>query len=245
MTFELRSITLADDEVSLHAAQLSMRLRNWLGAHHGPAAASRSRSQEPHHTENTNDSDSEEQAEELSGGRLGLSDAETGWYEWQVPKVTVVRENGWEIRVAGQAISKMEQLMKEYHPSETGGIALGRINRNRRTLYVTEVLPPPPDSKHSQAQFVRGMEGVRSSHNTAKERTGATIGYVAEWHTHPNGPSSLSSQDYETARRTRQRFRGSFFPAVILVLVPDGLIAHIEDPLSTQRETEEATEGNG
>jgi len=234
------SFRLADDEVSFHAAQLSMRLRNWLGAHRGPAAASRTRSQKLQQTENTNESDPTEQAEDLSNGRVGLSDAGTGWHEWHVHEVTAFRANGWEIRVAGQAVSKMEQLMQEYRPSETGGITLGRINRNRQILYVTEALPPPPDSKHSPTRFIRGTEGVRTSHNYAKERTGATIGYAAEWHTHPNGPSSLSIQDYETARRTRQRFRGSFFPAVILVLTPNGLITHVEDPLSPQLGAEEA-----
>lgn len=231
---------LADDEVSFHAAQLSMRLRNWLGAHHGPAAASLPRPPESQQTENASGSDPEEQAVGFPGGRVGLSDAETGWHEWRVHEVTAVRANGWEIRVAGQAVSKMEQLMQKYRPSETGGITLGRINRSRQILYVTKALPPPPDSKHSPTQFIRGAEGVRTSHKSARDRTGAAIGYAAEWHTHPNGPSSLSIQDYETARRTRQRFRGSFFPAVILVLTPDGLITHVEDPLSPQLGAEEA-----
>jgi len=135
--------------------------------------------------------------------------------------------------------------MQEYRPSETGGITLGRINRNRRILYVTEALPPPPDSKHSPTRFVRGTKGVRTAHKNAKDRTGAAIGYVAEWHTHPNGPSSLSIQDRKTARDTRQRFRGSFFPAIILVLSPEGLLAHVEDPLSTQRGAEKAGEADG
>jgi len=233
---------LADDEVSLHAAQLSMRLRNWLGAHHGPAATSRSPSQELQVNEKANSSDVDDGKQ--PDGRIGLSDVAAGWHDWNVPEVTTVRENGWEIRVAGQAVSKMEQLMKEYRPCETGGITLGRIDRNRRVLYVTKALSPPPDSKHSPTRFIRGTEGVRTAHNYAKDRTGAAIGYVAEWHTHPSGPSSASSQDRETARRTCQRFRDSFFPAVILVLNPDGLIAHVEDPLSTE-DRPEAVESNG
>jgi hypothetical protein len=233
---------LADDEVSLHAAQLSMRLRNWLGAHHGPAATSRSPSRELQVNEKANSSgvDNGKQPD----GRIGLSDAAAGWHDWNVPEVTTVRENGWEIRVAGQAVSKMEQLMKEYCPRETGGITLGRINRNRRVLYVTNALSPPPDSEHSPTRFKRGTEGVRAAHNRAKDRTGAAIGYVSEWHTHPSGPSSTSSQDRETARRTCQRFRDSFFPAVILVLTPAGLIAYVEDPLSTE-DRPEAAESNG
>jgi hypothetical protein len=222
---------LADDEVSFHAAQLSMRLRNWLGAHHGPAATSRSPSQELQVNEKTNTSDVDNGKQ--PDGRIGLSDAAAGWHDWNVPKVTTVRATGWEIRVAGQAVSKMEELMHEYHPSETGGIALGRINRNRQTLYVTDALPPPPDSKHSPSCFVRGTKGVRKATKTAERCTGSTIGYAAEWHTHPRGPSSLSIRDFETACDTRQKFRGSFFPAVILVLAPSGLVAHVEDPLSS------------
>jgi len=234
---------LADDEVSFHAAQLSMRLRNWLGAHRGPAATSRSASQELHLNVSMNESDVDN--EKQSNGRIGLSDAATGWYEWNMPRVRSVKANGWEIRSAERAVSEMERLMQEYRPSETGGITLGRINRNRRILYVTEALPPPPDSKHSPTRFVRGTKGVRTAHKNAKDRTGATIGYVAEWHTHPNGPSSLSIQDRKTARDTRQRFRGSFFPAIILVLSPEGLLAHVEDPLSTQRGAEKAGEADG
>jgi len=84
---------LADDEVSFQAAQLSMRLRNWLGAHYGPAATSGPPSQKSQLNQDTETSNAHNSNQ--SGGRIGLSDAAEGWHEWSVPEITRVKANGW------------------------------------------------------------------------------------------------------------------------------------------------------
>jgi proteasome lid subunit RPN8/RPN11 len=209
---------LADDEVSLHAAQLSMRLRHWLGVHSGPCVSTATSSEK-----------------EGRGGRIGISSASSGWCEWTVPPVEIAWSEGWQVRVAPSAVAAMRALMCEFAPDETGGIALGRVDFNERIVYVTGALPPPPDSRHSPSQFVRGKKSVRAEHERAMRRTGSTIGYAVEWHTHPRGPRALSGRDLRAARQACRRFRGSTFPAVLLVMTPSGFTAHVEDPLGDKQ----------
>lgn len=203
---------LSDDEVSLHAAQLSMRLRRWLGAHEGPVASS--------------DCISVDQNSQI--GKAGLSSAGGRWREWDVPSVIIIDGSEWQLRVTEKAAAEMSRLRQQYAPDETGGVVLGQINHNRRIAYVTQALPPPRDSTHAPMKFVRGTEGVQASLERTEQRTGGMIGYVAEWHSHPRGPRQLGGKDFQMARQTRRRYRGSTFPAVVIVSAPSGLAVHVE-----------------
>lgn len=208
------TLRLADDAVSLHAGQVSMRLKQWLGL------------------QLRSDRGSKAEPSLMKAGRVGLSDRDRGWREWVVPTVTVLRSNGWTVRISDAALHAMRTLLAEYAPCETGGILLGRVDFNRRTVYVVETLLPPADSVCTRFRFIRGSAGVRESHERSAKRTGDTIGYVAEWHTHPAGPPRPSRVDLKTAEETVQRFRQAHFPVVLVILTPETPIAVVKDPLT-------------
>lgn len=217
------TLRLSDSEISLHAAQLSLRLRHWLDAHHGPSVTRR----------NDNPSGPEasltKKEDHPRSGRIGLSDATRGWSEWDVPSVHVVEAGNWQVRTSRGATQNMRYLMQEQAPNETGGILLGRLDYNRRIVYVTQAQPPPPDSTCSPTRFVRGTQGIRQVHVRETRRTGGMIGYVGEWHSHPHGPRALSETDLAVAQSTRRKYQGSPFPALIIVIAPSGIEAHIEN----------------
>lgn len=227
------TLRLSDDEISLHTAQLSLHLRHWLGAHGGPAVISRN--------DRTNGSGTSIDMEvgQPQRGRIGLSDARHGWSEWEVPPVDISETGDWQVRVSSVASKEMERLMHEQAPNETGGILLGQLDHNRRIIYVTQARSAPPDSTCSPTVFVRGTKGVRHTHSRAARRTGGIIGYIGEWHSHPAGPRSLSEQDLAVAQRTRRRFQGSPFPALIIVIAPSGILSHVE-PAHREKEGRKA-----
>lgn len=204
---------LADDEVSLHAAQLSLRLKQWLDIYQGPASALNA--ENPH----------------ASGGRVGVSSTADGWREWRVPPVTVLTSSGWQLRISEAMVITMSTLMDEFSPNETGGIVLGRVDFSRQIVYAVRALPPPADSVCEPTRFVRGDQGVLASHEDALKRTGNAIGYVGEWHSHPRGPRAPSGKDTKTVEDTLDHLRGSEFPAVLIGMASSGPFAYVRDPL--------------
>ena len=60
---------------------------------------------------------------------------------------------------------------------------------------IVDVLPPPPDSRHSTGHFERGVEGLLESYSEVQRRTGNVVGYLGEWHSHPPGHSARQSPD--------------------------------------------------
>ena len=45
--------------------------------------------------------------------------------------------------------------------------------------------------------MVLGKARVKKKLSQIERRSGATFGYVGEWHSHPNGPNEFSITDYE------------------------------------------------
>ncbi len=85
--------------------------------------------------------------------------------------------------------------MRHHSPSETGGILVGRIAATRKTIYVTRLVPAPPDSRGTPWVFTRGTEKLPEAIERVQRRTGGLLTYVGEWHTHPMGGSDLSDTD--------------------------------------------------
>lgn len=90
----------------------------------------------------------------------------------------------------------MRSIRAEQLPNETGGVLLGYYDLNLNTVVIVEALPPPPDSKATPTSFERGTEGLVEKINEASIRTAGVVGYVGEWHSHPdNYPATPSTED--------------------------------------------------
>ena len=90
---------------------------------------------------------------------------------------------------------KLRQLRAERLPAESGGVLLGYHDLNLGEAVIVDVLPPPPDSRHSTGHFERGVEGLLESYSEVQRRTGNVVGYLGEWHSHPPGHSARQSPD--------------------------------------------------
>lgn len=90
---------------------------------------------------------------------------------------------------------KLRQLRAERLPEESGGVLLGYHDLNLGEAVIVDVLPPPPDSRHSTGHFERGVDGLLESYSEVQRRTGNVVGYLGEWHSHPPGHNARQSPD--------------------------------------------------
>lgn len=153
-----------------------------------------------------------------------------------VPQVTVLEARNaseWQVRVHQRAIARIKGWMDEVERkrlglgflgilglgrrAETGGLLLGLIHRKRRTIYVTDALPASPDSRGTPYAFRRGVADYPEKIGEIAEETGKLIGYVGEWHTHPDGRVELSEPDLHAVREIRRHLQPAGLPTHIMV----------------------------
>jgi integrative and conjugative element protein (TIGR02256 family) len=203
------TMRLADEVVSFHAAATTRRLRPYL------AKASPLR---------------EEGAVYVSFlGDDGESRASTRAYG---PTVVLDAGAGWEIRIAAAVAEQMCKLMRRHSPSETGGILVGRIGATKKTVYVTRLVPAPPDSRGTPYVFTRGTERLPEALDQVRRRTAGLLTYVGEWHTHPMGGSDLSDTDKQAVISLRSILDRAGLPTLVTIVTPDGIHPHLFEPKS-------------
>jgi len=149
---------------------------------------------------------------------------------FRIPGTVVLEDRnrtGWEVRLSGDTEKTLRELFSTAKPDETGGILIGLVNWNRRTVYVTRILKSPPDSCSSPYAFVRGTSDVPDEVEHIHERTGAMLGYVGEWHTHPGGEPQPSLQDRSTVEKIKPNLDKVPLPALLLIVTERGLYPYI------------------
>lgn len=100
---------------------------------------------------------------------------------------------GWTVHWDAEVQARMFALRTAELPCETGGILLGCIDIEARTLRVVDACPAPPDSRATETSFVRGRHGVAERVAEARRRTQHEVDYIGEWHSHPSGALAVPS----------------------------------------------------
>jgi integrative and conjugative element protein (TIGR02256 family) len=101
--------------------------------------------------------------------------------------------------------------------TEQGGILIG--GRRGPHIDVVEMTFPAAADEAGYYHFTRKDNAHQDAAYTAWIRTGQTLSYVGEWHTHPSGPVKPSSTDIGTWRTVvRQQGR----PCVFVLATPAG-----------------------
>jgi Prokaryotic E2 family A/ThiF family/Prokaryotic homologs of the JAB domain len=201
------TLRLADEVVSFHAAAVTRRLRPYL-AKDGPVRA-----------------DGVVYQSFLDDD--GDSGAATRTF---APTVVLAADAGWQVRIAAGAAQTMQTLMLRHSPSETGGILVGRVAAPRKTIYVTRLVPAPPDSRGTPWVFTRGTEKLPEALEMVRRRTGGLLTYVGEWHTHPMGGSDLSDTDKTAVIGLRSILDHVGLPTLITIVTPDEIRPHLFEP---------------
>ena len=99
---------------------------------------------------------------------------------------------------------------------------------NINAVVVVDALPAPRDSKASSGSFERGLDGVTEASIEAGRRTAGIVGYIGEWHSHPEGYSTAPSGDdkYQLAYLTLGLSLEGL--AAVMLIVGDGELCALQ-----------------
>lgn len=93
----------------------------------------------------------------------------------------------------------LEELVAEargWRLRETGGALLGW--RDGMDYVVSRALGPGPGAKHRFSSFEPDAEWQGQQGRRIYARSGRTIAYLGDWHSHPRGGATPSRQDIDT-----------------------------------------------
>ena len=116
-------------------------------------------------------------------------------HSYQARKEVKVERGNFTVSYDDGLYEKFMQMRLTNLPNETGGILLGYYDFNIGRIVIVDALPAPRDSISERNTFVRGIEGQSKIVENINKKTANVVGYIGEWHSHPDGSSSFPSKD--------------------------------------------------
>jgi len=175
---------------------------------------------------------------ELSNGQIFLNQiCESPFfhnvsYSIEVPPLIVmntINDSSWQIRILPEVLKSMEFEMNNSKPLETGGVLVGCANFKTKTIHVVESIPAPCDSQNNQVCFIRGIDALKDDIQEIIDLSGNQLGYIGEWHSHPNGPEQLSEVDMKAVNKFKKEFEQlpSPLPVFLMVITPNNILPYV------------------
>lgn len=140
--------------------------------------------------------------------------------EWKHVGIEPVADaaGGWNAFVLTSVIDDLNRLAQEAGAVETGGILVGRVNRQTKVFYVCEAWPAPPDSERSAVGFTRGRGKLANRLAMLENGSAENLTYVGEWHAHPRvSGAGMSARDSTTAREMAEKLSRDRVPALCVI----------------------------
>ena len=161
---------LADDVISLYASSMSITLKDIFAGNHADG-----------------------------GCWMYISDECGGLkvHKIEVPQYDCYDVDTWHVRISDKVIMDIMEQTMVAGILETGGYLIGQCNLKTNTIHVVDSIEAPEDTIHRGDYLVLGKAGVKKKLSQIERWSGATFGYVGEWHSHPNGPDDFSTTDFE------------------------------------------------
>ena len=149
-------------------------------------------------------------------------------YRVDVENPSLTRTRTWRVFVPPHVATRLGEYAERALPNETGGVLIGRLDRQRQVVYVTDVWKSPDDSYATRTGFSRGLAGLENRIAMMEKDTNEYLHYVGEWHSHPpSAGTALSSVDSATARRMAKELEDDRIPAVCLITDTKTCSSHI------------------
>jgi len=125
----------------------------------------------------------------------------------------------WTLVIDDWLFQTLSELRVAKLPNETGGVLLGTYDLPRKTVYVVDTIPSPPDSEEWPTLYIRGSVGLREKVASITEMTANQLEYVGEWHSHPDGCSCMpSDDDFKVFAWMTDRMSAAGLPALMTII---------------------------
>ena len=132
----------------------------------------------------------------------------------------------WRIHADVGILRKLYSLREAALPNETGGVLLGYSDHLRKVLYVVDTIPSPPDSEEWPNSYIRGSAGLKAAVDEIASRTAGIVGYIGEWHSHPDGaPCTPSQQDRAFLAWLTQHMSLDGMPGIMAIVCERGVVS--------------------
>ena len=189
---------LSDDVISLYAASMSITIKDGFAGNHP------------------------------DGGCWMYIMDECGGLKVQkieVPQFYCYDVDTWKVRICDKVVDDIVEQTEMAGKYETGGYLIGQCNLKTKTIHVIDTIEAPEDTIHRDDYLVLGKAGLRKKLSQIERRSGATFGYVGEWHSHPNGPCGFSATDFEEFANKAEEMKadGAAKPILEVLVSPVGL----------------------
>ena len=148
----------------------------------------------------------------------------------EVPLYEVIRRKcgDWVILLDGGLLNRVESLRSGRLPRETGGVLIGYFDVPYRHVYLVDALPAPVDSEEHRDSFIRGYASLPEELREIESRTGGQVGYVGEWHSHPDCAGvAMSCDDEELLLTIANEVRADGWPGVMMIVGEDRALAFL------------------
>lgn len=136
-------------------------------------------------------------------------------------EISSLTKKEWTVRIFESVIKKMEEQSLASMENETGGCLIGSVFLAAKSIVITDILLPPPDSESSPTLFILGTQGLNAEIKRIEKRTNGKVTYLGTWHSHPGG-GGVSGMDKNTAERLL--FVRHYEPTVCLIWTPEEVI---------------------
>ena len=138
----------------------------------------------------------------------------------------------WTVYMDSQLQEKLADLRRERLPNETGGVLIGASDMLRGVIYVVGAIASPKDSEESPTSYVRGSKDLEQRVSEISNTTTGMLGYIGEWHSHPDGASVRpSAKDRALLAWIKSNMQMDGTPGVMAIIGEDGRIGlHLADP---------------
>nr|WP_315155651.1 ThiF family adenylyltransferase [uncultured Flavobacterium sp.] len=140
-----------------------------------------------------------------------------------------INDQRWSIRFKDGIMEQLRHEFSNAGRNETGGVFVGVCNYKTKTIHVTASITAPTDSKANSTIFIRGHSGLAKNISEIEHKSSGQIGYIGEWHTHPDGPNILSQQDMISVKHHKEECDNLNppLPVFLSIITPDGFFPHI------------------
>ena len=132
----------------------------------------------------------------------------------------------WRIHTDEGVLRKLRNLRAVALPNETGGVLLGYSDHLRRVLYVVDTIPSPPDSEEWPTSYIRGSVGLKNVVDDKARLTAGVVGYLGEWHSHPDGAACQPSHQDEAFLAWLTRYMSlDGMPGIMAIVCESGAVS--------------------
>lgn len=115
-------------------------------------------------------------------------------------KVLYQVELNFSLTISEDCIGKIFHFSKLFYPSEYGGVMVGGYSDNRKSIYITDVLVPNKYS-NSSISFQADHSEINKEIERLHDKTGGSIMYLGDWHSHPEMSNDYSNVDFKSIER--------------------------------------------